>query len=158
SVTLVVRDGRTGRTGKLEADLTNYELGALGEFTRNGLLLATVAPGTPADRFGLRPGDLIVSIDNQPVRSQNDFKALINNSGGTVLLQVRKAPNGLPVKLLVDLMNNPLGAWCEPGAEGMRVTSVGPDTPAARSGVQRGDTILKVDDTRVRSQNDLTGA
>jgi S1-C subfamily serine protease len=158
SVTLLVRDGRTGRTGKLEADLTNYELGALGEFTRNGLLIATVAPGTPADRFGLRPGDLLVSIDNQPVRNQNDFKTLINNSGGTVLLQLRKAPTGIPLKLLVDLMNNPLGAWCEPAAEGMRVTSVGPDTPANRSGVQRGDMILKVDDTRVRTQADLLGA
>jgi S1-C subfamily serine protease len=158
SVTLQVRDGRTGRTGKLEVDLTIYELGALGEFTRNGMLIATVAPGTPADRFGLRPGDLIVSIDNQPVRNQGDFRTLINSSGGTVLLQLRKAPSGMPMKLVVDLMNNPLGAWCEPAAEGMRVTTVGPDTPASRSGLQRGDTLLKVDDTRVRTQNDLTGA
>jgi S1-C subfamily serine protease len=158
SATLVVRSGRTGRVGSLDVDLTTYQLGCLGDFTRDGLLIATVAPATPAERSGLQPGDLIARVDNQVVRTQKDFNALINNSGGTVTLLVRKAADGLPVRLFVDLMNNPLGAWCEPGADGMRLTAVAADTPAAALGLNRGDVLLKVDDQRVRTQNDLIAA
>jgi S1-C subfamily serine protease len=36
---------------------------------RSGMRLAHVEPGSPADRAGLRPGDLVLSIDRQPVSS-----------------------------------------------------------------------------------------
>jgi S1-C subfamily serine protease len=153
--TLVVRSGKTGRIGSVTADLTTYQLGAVGEFTRDGLVVAAVSPGTPAERVGLQQGDLIARIDNQPVRSQEAFKSAINNSGGSVILTVRRGLTGPPARVPVDLMNNPLGAWCEPAQEGMRVTALGPDTPAAAIGLERGDVILKVDDQRVRSQSDL---
>jgi S1-C subfamily serine protease len=32
-----------------------------------GALITAVAPGSPAEQVGLRPGDVIVSMDNQPV-------------------------------------------------------------------------------------------
>jgi S1-C subfamily serine protease len=156
--TLVVRSGQNGRIGTVTADLATHQLGAVGEFTRDGMVVASVSPGTPAERIGLQQGDLIVRIDNQPVRSQDAFKSAINNSGGSVILTVRKGLTGPPVRVPVDLMNNPLGAWCEPVQEGMRVTALGQDTPAAAIGLERGDVILKVDDQRVRSQSDLMGA
>jgi S1-C subfamily serine protease len=156
--TLVVRSGKTGRVGTLDVDLTTYQLGALGEFTRDGMAIATVAPGTPAERCGLQRGDVIVRIDNQPVRDQDEFKTVVNNSGGTVTLAVRKAAGGRPVLLQVDLMNNPLGAWCEPDKEGMRITAVARESSAGRIGLERGDVILKIDDERVRSQQDLLAA
>src|SRR5262249_48300643 len=158
TINLVVRRGTTGRPANVEVDLITWELGALGDFTRDGMVIGLVAPGTPADRYGLQRGDVIVRIDNQTVRSQNEFNTLINNSGGSVTLLVRRGGNGQPARLFVDLMNNQLGAWCEPAQEGMRVTAVGPGTPAAGIGLDRGDTILKVDDQRVRSQNDLIAA
>ncbi len=158
AATLLVRNGRTGRVGTIDVDLTTYELGALGEFTRDGMVVATVAPATPAERCGLQKGDLIVRIDNQPIRTQDDFNAIINGSGGSVILTVRKAPNGRAVQFPVELMNNPLGAWCEPVQEGMRVTAVVTSSSADRIGLDRGDVILKIDDQRVRSQQDLLAA
>lgn len=158
SASLLVRKGANGRVVRLDADLATYQLGALGTFTRDGMLIATVAPGTPAERAGLQPGDVIGRIDNQVIRNQKDYSDAINNSGGSVTLLVRKGGTGAVGRLFVDLMNNPLGAWCEPGADGMRITAVAAGTPAERLGLQRGDVILRIDDERVRSQNDLLQA
>jgi S1-C subfamily serine protease len=155
--TLVVRSGRTGRVGTLNVDLQAYQFGALGQYTRDGMLVQTVAPGTGAERAGLQPGDLIVRVDGQGARDQKEFDQIVRNSGGVLQLLVRRG-GGAAVRVPVDLTNNPLGAWCEPAAEGMRVTSLAADTPAALAGLERGDIILKVDDQRVRSAADLLAA
>jgi regulator of sigma E protease len=158
SATLVVRSGQTGRAGTLTVDLQTYQFGALGQYTRDGMLLQTVAPGTGAERAGLQPGDLIVRVDNQVVRDQKEFEKVVKNSGGSLQLLVRRGGTGPAVRVPLDLTNSPLGAWCEPVAEGMRVTSVAPDSPASAAGLERGDVILKVDDQRVRSASDLLAA
>jgi S1-C subfamily serine protease len=141
----------------LRTSLRVYQLGVLGYFTPRGVLVGLVAPNTPAATAGLQRGDLIVSIDNHFIRSQDDFLTVLNNSVGKVALVMRRGA-GAPVRLQVNLMNNLLGAWCEVARGGMRVTSVADATPADRAGLQPGDVILRVDDQRVRTQDDLLQA
>jgi S1-C subfamily serine protease len=156
SVTLQVKKAN-GKLVKLDVSLTTYELGVLGDFTREGLLIGVVAPGTPAAFVGLQKGDLILRIDNQAVRNQKDFDQLINNSGGSVTLLVKRM--GQPAtRLQVDLMNNALGVWCEKSDEGLRITAVTPSGPADALGLQRGDTLIKIDDQRLRTIADLVRA
>lgn len=157
-VKLTVRKGRGGRVLRLEADLRVYRLGVVGDFTPQGMVIDVVAPGTPADFLGIMRGDIILQIDNRPVRSQREFDTLINNSGGTVVLTLRKGLTGEVGRLLVELMNNPLGAWCEPVADGLRVTAVPPGSSAMLAGLMRGDVILKVDDQRVKTMRELVCA
>src|SRR5262249_4405860 len=120
-------------------------------------VIGVVAPATPAAYVGLQKGDVILRIDNQPVRTQKEFDRLIRDSGGAVTLLVQR-PGQRPTRVEVELMNNQLGAWCEPAGEGMRVTAVVPGSPAEIIGLQRGDTLLKIDDQRVRSQAELVRA
>ena len=150
--TLVVKKASTGRTVRLEADLATWNLGVLGEFTRAGMVISVVAPGTPAAALGLQRGNVIERIDNQPIRSQDDLNTAIKNSGGSVVLQVRAGQLGQRTLLRVDLMNNPLGAWCEPAKGGMRVTAVAPGLAAQAIGLERGDVILKIDDKKVTTR------
>jgi S1-C subfamily serine protease len=147
-----------GQGVRLDADLAQHTLGVVGEFTRDGLVVGVAAPGTPAERYGLQRGDLIVRVEGQMVRNQTELDNVLANSGGLATLLVRKAPNGAPARIQVDLTNNPLGAWCEPVPDGMRVTTVAPGTPAERIGLERGDLIRKVDDRPVRSQAELSAA
>jgi S1-C subfamily serine protease len=156
SVTLTVKKAG-GRVGKLDVSLTTYELGVVGDFNRDGMVIGVVAPATPAAYVGLQKGDMILRIDNQPVRSQKDFDRLINNSGGVVTLMVQRAGQR-PTRLDVELMNNQLCAWCESATEGMRITAVVPGGPADLIGLRRGDTLVKIDDQRVRSNTDLVRA
>jgi S1-C subfamily serine protease len=46
-----------------------------------GLLLTAVAPGTPAALADLRPGDVIVRVNNFDVRSPEDFSFFLNEAG-----------------------------------------------------------------------------
>jgi S1-C subfamily serine protease len=154
TLTIVKANGRTVRK---EIDLTTYELGVLADFTKTGAVITQVAPLTPAAWVGLQKGDTIVSIDNVTPRSQKEFKSLLDNSGGMVSLVVQR-PGGRPGRIFVELINNALSAWCEPDKEGMRIVAVIPGGPAEAIGLSRGDTILKIDDRKVRSQDELARA
>ncbi len=59
-----------------------YELGS-------GVLVEEVRPHGPAARAGIRPGNLIASINRQPVRTPEEFYQALEAGGNTVLLQVR---------------------------------------------------------------------
>lgn len=158
SVNLDVRKAATGQVVRLMVDLKLYELGILGDFTPQGLRIRLVTPATPAAVLGLQPGDIVASIDNRFLRNQKDFERALRNSGGSVVLTVRKAPLGMLVQQRADLINNPLGAWCEPAADGARVTSVPLGSPAQALGLDRGDVIVRVDNTRVGTNKQLTQA
>jgi S1-C subfamily serine protease len=154
---LDVRKGGAGRIARVEVPLALHRMGVLGEPVRDGFGVEVVSPKTPADRAGLQPGDVILQADGRPVKTQQDISTAVDRSGGTLTLAVRRGAVG-PVRVDVELVNNPLGAWCEKVAEGMRVTSVAPGSTADLIGLQRGDIIIKVDDQRVRSQAELLRA
>ena len=46
---------------------------------KNGVIISSVTPGFPADKAGLKPGDIIVSIDGRPIKGGDD---LINDIAG----------------------------------------------------------------------------
>lgn len=50
--------------------------------TYQGILLTSVAPGTPAAMADLRPGDVIVRVNDFVVKSPEDFSFFLNEAGG----------------------------------------------------------------------------
>jgi regulator of sigma E protease len=48
-------------------------------------VLDEVLPGTPADKAGLRPGDVVASIDGQPVITWPQFVDAVHNSDGRAI-------------------------------------------------------------------------
>ena len=40
---------------------------------KNGVIISSVTPGFPADKAGLKPGDIIVSIDGRPIKGGDDL-------------------------------------------------------------------------------------
>ncbi|KAL6660792.1 hypothetical protein ACP70R_001827 [Stipagrostis hirtigluma subsp. patula] len=61
---------------------------------RNGVLVPMVTPGSPAERAGFRPGDVVVEFDGKPVES---IKEIIDIMGDKV---------GVPFKVIVKRANN----------------------------------------------------
>ncbi|MGD9762091.1 MAG: S1C family serine protease [Candidatus Binatia bacterium] len=57
---------------------------------RDNLVIAGVLPGTPSERAGLRPGDVIVSVDGQPVHVRSDLYARLwdHQPGETIRFHV----------------------------------------------------------------------
>jgi S1-C subfamily serine protease len=71
---------------------------------QRGVLLTSVAPGTPAAHAGLRPGDVISRIGQHDVRNVEDMSSMIKELGGNTLanftvLRAESAPLRLAVRL-----------------------------------------------------------
>jgi PDZ domain/Carboxypeptidase regulatory-like domain len=55
------------------------------------IVVGAIQPGSPAERAGLRPGDVLLSIDGEPVRSAAQGRGMLRDPPGhTALLQLRR--------------------------------------------------------------------
>jgi S1-C subfamily serine protease len=64
----------------------------------NGIVLTTVAPGTPAALANLRPGDVILRVNDFEVKSAEDFSFFLNEagSGANVNFTFLRGPDPVP--------------------------------------------------------------
>ncbi|MHC1788649.1 DegQ family serine endoprotease [Solidesulfovibrio sp.] len=113
SVTLGERDAKKlaqnapGQGGEDEADgdqttsavgvsvraLTAKEAKALGMDKAQGLLITEVVDGSEAEQADVRPGDVILEVNQRPVASPADFAKVVDEDGkkkGVVMLQIKR--------------------------------------------------------------------
>ena len=64
-------------------------LGIQIEETERGVRVAVVQPGSPADRAGLKTGDLIVAIGDKRIRNEDEFAAIIGAQSPGSRLKIR---------------------------------------------------------------------
>jgi serine protease Do len=70
---------------------------SLGLDRAEGIVIASVKPGSPADDAGLRQGDVISAINNRPVRTVSDYDRAITESGKnkSILFLVKRGEGSL---------------------------------------------------------------
>jgi S1-C subfamily serine protease len=102
---------------------------------RQGVLLTSVAPGTPAATAGLRPGDVISRIGGREVRGVEDLSPLLREAGvgQTVDFTVLRAFEQLPLSLPVMLS----------GTRSPAIATAEAELKAARAGVYALETELR---------------
>src|SRR5688572_12827173 len=66
---------RRGRLGIAMEDLTAANAKKAGVTALEGALIAAVQPGSPAEKLGLRAGDVIVALNGRPVRAAAELRA-----------------------------------------------------------------------------------
>jgi serine protease Do len=57
---------------------------------RKGIIVSNVEPGSAADEAGIRPGDIIVRINNKSVNSMDDYKNIITTIVGDALIKTSR--------------------------------------------------------------------
>lgn len=62
----------------------------------NGVLISSVQPGFPADKAGLKAGDVITTIDGQPVKDGNDLVTMISSRAPGTTVKIGYTRNGKP--------------------------------------------------------------
>ena len=100
-----------------------------------GALVAGVIKGDPADKAGLKAGDVVVEFDGRPVRSDRDLVSIVGNTpvGRAVSLRVLRDGRSLSLEVRIARRSDDRDeAAAEDGEEGPSVRESG----KARIGVQ----------------------
>ena len=155
----------------------------IGLSAQRGVVVADVAPDSPAARAGLARGDVITAVDGTPVDDPGRFRNLIAGMrpGTTVKLTVLRdgreqtldvsvgeTPERGPATAAAPAAGNEPGLSVTdltsdvartlrlpPGLQGVVVTDVMPGGPAAEAGLRPGDVIQEVNRKPVRSAQDF---
>lgn len=71
--------------------------------TDDSTRVATVVPGSPAEKVGIQPGDQIVAVDDQPMRSRAEVIGAVAQKTPNVPIRVRFMRDGLEHNVSVQL-------------------------------------------------------
>jgi serine protease Do len=107
----IEKNGKVSRgyMGALLGPLTPEMAPQFGLKNDKGALINQVTPGGPAEKAGLKMGDVVTAIDGKPVTSADDLTmAVISRSpGSTVTLDIVR--NSKPMQLTITLGQRPNG-------------------------------------------------
>ncbi|PTR08038.1 serine protease Do/serine protease DegQ [Nitrosospira sp. Nsp5] len=166
-----VRRGRLGANGE---DITYDLASSLGLASTEGAIISTVDPGSPAEKGGLKPRDVVTAINGRAVRSAVDLRNKVGMRpiGETIDLRLIRDGKPLTVKIKIDKPPELAGSGAVAvpqlaGAavanlkagrgrtEGVLVTEVDANSPAWLHGFRPGDIIIGVNRRKVRSIQEL---
>jgi serine protease Do len=134
----------------------------------SGVLVNDIFPGSGAASVGIQRGDIILSVENIPARSLEEYRDAVGDmtSNDPLNLKVfRKGkqltvtlqPSLFPPELALDLFYRRLGIRVgNPVSKGgIAIKDVRKDSEAGRIGLRPGDVILQVNSSRVANMQDF---
>jgi serine protease Do len=182
----LIKTGRVvrGRIGVAVQDVNAQLAESFGLDRPGGALVSSVEEGAPAAKAGLRPGDVILAVNDSVIERYTELSSVIARAspGEELELGVWRDGKERTVKVQVEEMREPAarvaaaGQPSEPGGRlGLAVRPLSPaekqqlDTegslvversggPAAESGVLPGDVILGVNGRPIKSVQQLQKA
>jgi len=167
-----------GRIGASIQDMDQDLAESFGLKSADGALIASVERDSPAERAGLQPGDVVLSVDGRPVAASKDLPPLIaalkpgteatldiwrNRAGRQIQVKVGKLAETTPVADAQDADTGRLGlALRELSADDRRhlnaeqgLLVIEATGPAARAGVRPGDVILSANGAPLHNVEEL---
>ncbi|MGB5235067.1 MAG: DegQ family serine endoprotease [Candidatus Macondimonas sp.] len=161
---------KRGRLGVVVQNITPDLAKAFGLSSNAGVLVAQVQPGSAADKAGIKAEDVILTINGRGVQSYRDLRntigllrvgdkltleiqrngkrQVINTSVGEAA-ELKEAANATATVANAKLEGAQFGP-AEDG-NGVEVSEVKPQSPAARNGLRPGDVITAINRRPVRS-------
>jgi Do/DeqQ family serine protease len=171
---------RRGQLGAQAQDLTPELAAAFSIKNRRGAVVTQVTPESPADRAGLKAGDVITAINGHAVRDSSDVHNAIGllRVGQKVDITVQRDGDAETMTAVIEepkvvkiegqkihqrlagavLGNIVKGMPIYGKAKGVLIIDVMPSSPAWAAGLRRGDIITSANRQPVTSVNELMKA
>jgi serine protease Do len=175
---------KRGWLGVTIQDVDRDTAQALGLPQAEGALVASVKQGDPADEAGIKPGDVILEVDGQPIESARDLTRIIGRMAPDTKVQILLWREGekREVSLKLGRRDKQLARQEEKGpsegagvqgmrlrpvtqeeaqalgmrsARGLVVTGVEQGSSAQQSGLRPGDVILQANGRPVEKVSEL---
>ncbi|MDR2945680.1 MAG: PDZ domain-containing protein, partial [Candidatus Adiutrix sp.] len=160
-----------GEAAAQEALDLGLELAEAGRPRRGetGLLVLQAQPGGPAERGGLRKGDLLMSLDGSPTATMSDYELVVSSlaPGQSVKAEARRGENLVTLTLTPTALSQAEArglAWKWYGLNAAEsrgsliLEQPSADSPAAYLGLREGDILLRVGSRDLRTPADLARA
>ena len=170
----ILEHGRVvrGWLGIIIQEITPEITEAIG--VKEGILIAQVMKGSPAERAGLKVGDIIIALNGRKLDSVRDLQlSIMKTKPGTIVsLTVIRKGSKREVKVKVGKLPEEVSDSSTPyseedlglnlrdlserevsrlGVDGVLVVSVAPGSLAHRGGLRPGDVIMRVNYEKVSS-------
>ncbi len=175
SIDSVIEKGKVeyGWLGVNISDVVFRQMSSLGQ--KEGAFVVGVYPNSPADKAGVRPGDIIYAVDNKNIKDTGELitgiASLPPNKKVTVDLYRSNVSLSLSIRLgdREEATSEEAEVW--PGfkiseitegvknriqvSEGVIITFVYPESIAQTAGLRAGDVIEKINNVKIRNLKDF---
>lgn len=162
---------RRGTTGAIFGSLNAQRSRDLGLGIVRGAVIEDIGPGSSAEASGLQRGDVVTRIQNRPVSNAGTVAATIGIAEPGTRLEVVYLRDGREGRTSVTVETPSertaitgadvvmaRGASVRAGSEGLQVFAVEGGSAAAAAGLQAGDLIPLIDDTRISGLDELAAS
>ncbi len=119
---------KRGFVGLQGSDIDYDKQEALGLDSRKGILVDDIVKDYPADKAGIKVGDIILSLDGRDILNYNDFRLRIaeHKPGETIKLVVLRAGKRLTIDLKLGDLDTYLASAGASADAGARSSDAGP--------------------------------
>ncbi|HTT70234.1 MAG TPA: DegQ family serine endoprotease [Anaeromyxobacteraceae bacterium] len=170
-----------GRLGVTIQDVNQELADSFGLKKPEGALVSQVEKGSPADKAGIEPGDVILKLDGHEVTHSSDLPPMVSDLAPGARAELQVWRKGATRSLDVVVGENAEGqvASADQGGQGhgrlgLAVRPLTPEErqqagvgagllveqvsgPAARAGIEPGDVVLSLNGTPVKNVDEMRG-
>ncbi len=169
-----------GWIGIAGQDMTSRLQRYFGLEKKEGVVVVSVVFGSPAERAGIREGDVILSFNGHRIRDFQDLLRYVGEVSPGTKVNVEILRDGRKIKLpiivgkrgegfvnpkvakrknqIVSQISGPVnikGMVLQDSGSGVIVVKVKPDSPAQRAGIKKGDRIERINARKIESLSDV---
>jgi Do/DeqQ family serine protease len=173
---------KRGQLGIVIQDITDDLAQAFNLPNDNGVLVAQVAPGSSAEKAGVKNGDVVLKVSGTPVNSAAELRNAIGlrRLGEQVTLNIYRQGKTITLNASIGTANalandsdsdgqsldssNKLAqrldgaSFSDANGDGVRITAIKPDSAALMTGLEEGDVIVSANQRSIKTLKDLREA